>query len=68
MNPGCTGKRQFLTFTSANGAARNASRSNNEPMRPYACKHCHKFHIGNAKKDQHVAKRPRPEYARTRNF
>ena len=61
MNPGCTGKRQFQTFTTAKGAAKNAARNNNEPMRPYHCRSCHKFHIGNARKDQHVARRPRAE-------
>jgi nitrate/TMAO reductase-like tetraheme cytochrome c subunit len=44
----CHGKRKFTTFTQAKGAARNASRNNNEPMRPYMCRDCHKFHIGNA--------------------
>jgi hypothetical protein len=47
QSAGCQGKRQFLTFTSAAGAAKNATRSNNAPMRPYPCRHCHKFHIGN---------------------
>lgn len=61
MNPGCTGKRKFETFTQAKGAARNATRNNREPMRPYPCRECHKFHIGNSRKDQHVARRPRSE-------
>lgn len=56
MSAGCGGKRKFETFTAAKGAAKNASRSNNEPMRPYPCRECHKFHIGNAKKDQHVGR------------
>lgn len=68
MKVGCTGKRMFLTFSQAKGAAKNASRNNSEPMRPYMCTSCHKFHIGNARKDQHVAKRPRPEYARPRTL
>lgn len=47
---GCTGKRQFLTFTQAKGAAKNAQRHNKSPMRPYMCRSCHKFHIGNVPK------------------
>jgi len=59
MNPGCTGKRKFETFTQAKGAARNAARNNGEPMGPYMCRSCHKFHIGNV--THVVAKRRRPE-------
>ena len=44
---GCTGKRKFVTYTMAKGAARNATRKNNEPMNAYMCRSCHKFHIGN---------------------
>ncbi len=47
QSAGCLGKRQFPTFTQARGAAKNATRNNRSPMRPYACRHCHKFHIGN---------------------
>lgn len=57
MSAGCTGKRQFETFTQAKGAARNAQRHNNSPMRPYMCRSCHKFHIGNV---------PKPERSLTR--
>ncbi len=49
MNVGCTGKRQFLTFSQAKGAAKNATRNNGEPMNPYMCRSCHKFHIGNSR-------------------
>jgi hypothetical protein len=49
QSAGCQGKRQFLTFTQAKGAAKNAARNNSEPMNPYMCRHCHKFHIGNTR-------------------
>ncbi len=47
MNVSCDGKRKFLTFTDAKGAAKNAARNNGEPMHAYHCRACHKFHIGN---------------------
>lgn len=47
QSAGCQGKRQFPTFTTAKRAAKSAARNNNSPMRPYPCRHCHKFHIGN---------------------
>ena len=59
MNVGCTGKRMFLTFSQAKGAAKNATRANGEPMNPYMCRICHKFHIGNSK--HLIAKHPKPE-------
>lgn len=62
MNPGCAGKRQFLTFTQAKGAARNAQRHNNSPMRAYMCTSCHKFHIGNKPKSE----RPLTRYRRVK--
>jgi len=60
QSAGCQGKRQFLTFTEAKGAAKNAARRNDGPMRPYMCRHCHKFHIGNTPP---VDARRRPDVA-----
>lgn len=67
MNVGCIGKRKFETFTQAKGAARNATRNNGEPMRPYPCRSCHKFHIGNRPPNE-VAKPRKRELDCDRNF
>jgi hypothetical protein len=61
QSAGCQGKRQFLTFTEAKGAAKNATRNNGSPMRPYPCRHCHKFHIGNVPTHETKRLRERPE-------
>lgn len=47
---GCTGKREFARFDQA---ARSAKRRNRDTdaahLEPYHCRHCNKFHVGEAR-------------------
>jgi len=43
---GCSGKRIYTTYSSANNAAKWTRREKNADVHAYACRHCHKFHVG----------------------
>lgn len=48
--PGCTGKREFGTFTQAKrGAVRLNRRDQGAHVEPYHCKFCHRSHVGEAR-------------------
>jgi hypothetical protein len=42
----CTGKKLYTTFTAAARDARSVKKHHGVAMQPYACKVCHKFHVG----------------------
>ena len=47
---GCTGKREFGTFTQAKrGAVRLNRRDQGAHVEAYHCKFCHRFHVGEAR-------------------
>ena len=47
---GCTGKKAFSTFTKAKrGAQRLNRRDSGAHVEGYHCKHCHRFHVGEAR-------------------
>lgn len=43
---GCAGKKIYRSFAYAEVIAKRSSQRNDEPMRAYHCRHCHKFHVG----------------------
>jgi hypothetical protein len=45
-DPGCDGKKVYRSFSYAEVIAHRLSRANEEPMRAYHCRSCHKFHVG----------------------
>jgi hypothetical protein len=47
---GCTGKREFGTFCQAKRAAKRMNRAHEAGhLEAYACRHCHRFHVGEAR-------------------
>jgi site-specific recombinase XerC len=47
---GCTGKRAFARFCQAARAAKRRNRNDGGAhVEPYHCRHCHGFHIGEAR-------------------
>ena len=48
---GCGGKRQYSTFTAANRLAKRQRQQLDTVVEAYACRHCHKFHIGARERD-----------------
>lgn len=48
--PGCTGKLQIDTFKRASDrAAKMRKRDGGAHVEAYLCRHCHKFHVGEAR-------------------
>ena len=46
--PGCNGKRQYPDHATASKIAKTQKRRTEEPIEPYRCRHCHKWHVGHA--------------------
>lgn len=47
---GCTGKKAFATFCQAKRAAKRMNRVHDDGhLEAYACRHCHRFHVGEAR-------------------
>jgi hypothetical protein len=45
--PGCNGKRQYMTYTTAAMFADHLRKNvDGEHAQPYRCKHCQRWHIG----------------------
>jgi hypothetical protein len=43
---GCTGKRCYDSFKTAERMARSTNRQKDTNTEPYHCKHCNSFHVG----------------------
>lgn len=57
---GCTGKKRFVLFTTADKAAkRQRRRDDGEPCEAFHCSHCNGFHLGAAR--AHGKKNPKKE-------
>jgi hypothetical protein len=47
---GCTGKREFARFDQAARAAQRRNRKDGGAhLEPYHCRHCNRFHVGEAR-------------------
>lgn len=47
---GCTGKKTFERFTQAQRAAKRRNRNDaGAHLEPYHCRHCNRFHVGEAR-------------------
>lgn len=44
----CRGKRAYDTFSVAAKMAQRTTRGTGDAMQPYHCRHCDRFHIGDA--------------------
>jgi hypothetical protein len=54
--PGCNGKRQYDDHATADRIATTQKRRTEEPIEPYRCRYCQKWHVGNPriKKKEHM--------------
>lgn len=54
---GCGGKRQYPDFSTANRMAKTTSRNIDEPMQPYRCMFCSRWHVGTSPPKEATRKR-----------
>ncbi len=65
MDPRCTGKKRYTSWTEAEGAARWQRRRHGITFRPYHCRTCHGIHTGEESPGNDTEKRDRRRRQRT---